>query len=284
MQNIIIPNPEELEQKIRTFSQQGVEHLHVLADFDRTLTKAFYQSKKAGSIISQLRKDKGRYLTPDYADKSQALFDKYHPIEIDSSIPQEEKKKKMYEWWKAHKLLLIDSGFDKQTIQQSVRNMINEDTLALRDKTKEFLDCLNQNNIPLVIMSSSLQDLIEEYMRQINILYQNTHIIANAFKFNPSGKATGIERIIQVFNKNEMSLENLSIYKQLLKRKNIILLGDSLGDLGMSDGFPYKNIIRIGFLNENIEQNLKQYKQAYDVIITNDGDFSYINSLLRKII
>jgi len=41
MQNIIIPNQENFEQKLSQIQQGGVDNLHILADFDRTLTKAF---------------------------------------------------------------------------------------------------------------------------------------------------------------------------------------------------------------------------------------------------
>ena len=69
-----------------------------------------------------------------------------------------------------------------------------------------------------------------------------------------------------------------------MKRKNIILLGDSIGDLGMVEGFNYKNIIKIVFLNENIKEKLENQKKVYDVLILNDGSFEYVNKLLKDII
>ncbi len=212
MQNIIIPNQKHLEEVKQRMKQQGKNKLHVLADFDRTLTKAFHKNEKTGSIISKLRREKGRYLTEDYAEKAQELFDKYHPIEISHSISQEEKNRKMYEWWKLHKELLIEKGFDKQTAVQCVKNMIKEDTLAFREGVEDFLKFLNKNNIPLIIITSSLGDLITEFLKQKNLLCPNIHIIGNTFKFDKNGKAIGIEKIIHVFSKNEESLENLPVY------------------------------------------------------------------------
>lgn len=282
--NLIITNPERLEEIKEQIKKEGTNSIHVITDFDRTLTKTFYNGLKAGSIISHLRKDKGRYLSKDYAEKAQELFDKYHPMEINPSMPQEEKNKEMYKWWKAHKELLIESGFDKPTIEQSTTDMINEASLELRKGVEEFLETLNKNNIPLIIMSSSLGDLVEEFLKQKNLLTNNIHIIANEFKFNQEGKAIGIERIIHVFNKNEMTCKDLPIYQELTKRKNVILLGDSLGDLGMIEGFDYNNLIKIGFLNDKIEEHLEQYKQAFDIIITNDKEFDYVNELIGKLI
>ena len=56
------------------------------------------------------------------------------------------------------------------------------------------------------------------------------------------------------------------------------------GDLGMIEGFDYDEILRIGFLNENVEDNLEEYKKKFDVVITGVGDFSYVNGLLSEIL
>jgi len=45
MNNILIPNPEKLEELIGKIAQDGKEHFHVIADFDRTLTSAFVNGK-----------------------------------------------------------------------------------------------------------------------------------------------------------------------------------------------------------------------------------------------
>jgi hypothetical protein len=65
--------------------------MHVVSDFDRTLTKVFVNGKKIPSLISVIRD--GNYLSSDYAEKAHALFNKYHLIETDTKIPLGEKKK-----------------------------------------------------------------------------------------------------------------------------------------------------------------------------------------------
>ena len=69
-----------------------------------------------------------------------------------------------------------------------------------------------------------------------------------------------------------------------MRRKNVLLLGDSLGDLGMIEGFEYDNLISVGFLNENIEENLHAYKENFDIVIMNDGSMNYVNGLIKKIV
>jgi len=89
MEDIIIS--QNIQDTINTFKKQGVDKLHVLADFDQTLTKSFINGKHVPSIISILRDN--NYLTPDYPDKAKALYAKYHPIEIDPNVSLEEKRK-----------------------------------------------------------------------------------------------------------------------------------------------------------------------------------------------
>lgn len=67
------------------------------------------------------------------------------------------------------------------------------------------------------------------------------------------------------------------------ERNNVILLGDSLGDLGMVNDLDVNCIIKIGFLNKDIENKLELYKDKFDIVITGDGSINYINKLLQKI-
>ena len=191
--------------------------------------------------------------------------------------------KKMEEWWKKHMELLVESGFDLKTLEKCVSDMIKEESLEFRAGAKELLKYLDKNKIPLVVISSSLGDLIKEYLREKGVFYNNINVIGNNFIFDKKGNAKGYEKIIHVFNKHEFEIHNLKIYSELLKRKNVILLGDSLGDLGMIEGFVYENLIKIGFLNENVENNLEEFKKNFDIIILNDGDFDYVNNLISEL-
>lgn len=279
MENIIIPNEKNLNETINRMIKDGKDKLHILADFDKTLTKAFIKEQKAHTVIAQIRE--GKYLTKDYAPKAQALFDIYHPIEIDTKMSVEEKNEKMQEWWKKHFDLIIESGINKEIIKDIVKTM----KMQFREGAFKFLDFINKNKIPLIIISAGPGDLINEYLKYENKLFPNIYLIANMFIWGKEGKAISVkEPIIHSLNKHEIEIKNLPIYNELLKRKNVILLGDNIEDIGMIKGFPYKNLIKIGFLNENVEENFEKFKRNYDVIILNDSDMDYVNELLKKII
>jgi 5'-nucleotidase len=52
----------------------------------------------------------------------------------------------------------------------------------------------------------------------------------------------------------------------------------------MVKGFDYNHLIKIGFLNEEINNNLKDYKKNFDILILNDSKMDYVTSLIKEII
>jgi hypothetical protein len=63
----------------------------------------------------------------------------------------------------------------------------------------------------------------------------------------------------------------------------VILLGDGTGDVFMADGIPHDNLLKVGFLNHDEDKLLAQYSEIYDVVITGDGSFGYMNGILRQL-
>ncbi|KAL3657059.1 hypothetical protein V7S43_018106 [Phytophthora oleae] len=68
------------------------------------------------------------------------------------------------------------------------------------------------------------------------------------------------------------------------QRRNVLLLGDSRGDVHMADGLEVEQIIRIGFLNVHVEDALDIYIDLYDVVLTNDASLSPVENLLEQIV
>ena len=280
--NILIPNQERLDSLILKFKEQGKDKIHVLADFDRTLTKYAIEGEKITSLIAILRKD--NLLNDEYSKIVGELFDKYHPIEIDPKIPINEKKEKMAEWWRLHNDELIKHKLNKKNLEQ----VINSAKIQFRKGALEFLDILHQQSIPLIIMSSSGLGTytISRFLEKKGKLYKNTHIISNTFEFDQEGNVIKFdEPVIHSLNKDETVIKDFpEIFKQIEDKKNVILLGDNLEDIGMIEGFDYENLIKIGFLNENVEENLLEFKKNFDAIILNDGEMDFVNKLLKEII
>ncbi len=278
--NLIIVNETELDKKREKIIKEGKGKFHVLADFDRTLTKAFVNGEKTPSVISILRNED--YLSEEYSKKAKELAEKYHPIEMNLNISVEERKKAMNEWWSSHFELLINSGLNKKHIEK----VVESEKIKLRGGAPEFLDFLNEKNIPLIIFSSAGLggDSISLYLEKQNLLSDNIHIVSNEFEWNDDGKAIGIkEPIIHVMNKDETTIQKYPVFEFIKNKRNVLLLGDSLGDVGMIKGFDYDTLIKVGFLNENVEENLENYEANFDAVILNDGNFDFVNEILGDI-
>lgn len=281
MENILIPNSEYVQDVIAKMSAQGSQFFHVVADFDRTLTKAFVHGKPRSSLESILEGE--GLLGLEYSKKAKANFDKYYPIEIDPNISLADKKVAMQEWRTVQFKLMLDSWLTKDVIQKTMQS----EKVILRTGYEIFFTTLEKNNIPLVVFSASglWYEGISYWLQSVRALTKNIHIISNNFIRDTQGNAIGVqEPIIHSFNKSETTIKTFSFYQEIVERKNVLLLGDSPGDVHMADGFDYEHIIKIWFLNNDTPANRTLFLEKYDVVILNDGSLDYVNDLLKKII
>ncbi len=275
--NIVISKPENFEKLKSQIKSEGYQNLHILSDFDRTLTYGAVDGIKTPSIISLLRD--GNHLISDYAEKAHLLFNKYHPIEIDPEISIDKKKEAMQEWWQTHNTLLIESGLSKSDLEDIVRN----GHVRFREGVTHFLDFLYKHNIPLVILSASgCGDAIQLFFEKIGKDYSNIFYITNKFYWDENGRALSTKgSIIHCANKDETILEKIpEVYQSIQRRRNVILLGDNVEDIGMIEGFHYSHLLKIGFLNFDSDSLKKDYEKNFDVVLEGDGDFNFVNNLL----
>lgn len=277
-----IVNPEKWREKIGRIAAAGPDKFYVLADFDRTLTTAYVDGKPFPSLISILYKD--NYLSKNYGAKAQALDDYYRPIELNHDLPFEERKAAMHEWWRKHFDLLIEEGLHKNDIDRAVKSS----RMRLRDGVCQFVKTLNAKNIPLVILSASGlgTEATKAALKEHGCLEENIVSAGNNFIFSNEGHATSVaEPIIHALNKDEAELMTHANTRDIIKNKtNVLILGDSLPDADMADGLNHDTVLRIGFLNEATEENLKRYEEKYDALICNDGDFDFINKTLNDVL
>lgn len=155
-----------------------------------------------------------------------------------------------------------------------------------REGYELFFDRLNQHAIPLLIFSAGIGDILEEVIRQANVFHPNVKVISNYMDFDEFVSCAALKKIlilfqiidfydiktslinqgilrafkgelIHVYNKREGALLNTGHFKELRSRPNVLLMGDSLGDLNMADGVQnMKHILKIGFLNDKVSKSL----------------------------
>jgi 5'-nucleotidase len=277
MTKIYYKDRQNFDNIIKEIQDEWIDKLHILADFDRTLTKNFVDGEKRPSLISVLRRE--WYLWDEYSKKAYDLFDYYNAIEIDPNYPIEEKKEQMFIWWSKHLQLIVDSKLHKDIIDKVANSWI----MVLRDGMKDLFKKLDNNNVPVVIISANWLwlDSIKTYLEYEKCLYPNINVVWNSFTFWDDWYVTWYKsEIVHVFNKDETALEQFpEIHDKVELRKNVILLWDSLWDVWMIEWFKYDNLIKIGFLNDKIDELLEIYLEKYDLVVTWDSGMQFFEDL-----
>lgn len=137
---------------------------------------------------------------------------------------------------------------------------------------------LGKNNVPILVFSAGLGDTVEVVLKHFNVLLPNVKVnvmclwlklyiyifsiifkvISNFLQYDDNGVIKGFQhQLIHVYNKNEFALKNTKYYEIIKSRGNVILMGDSIGDAGMTDGVPCSNaVLKIGFLYEHVSNRM----------------------------
>lgn len=209
--------------------------------------------------------------------------EKFQAIEKDPSTPLEKKIKEMEELRKITEEYLKGYEFEPSELEEVAEKYGTD----LREGTKRLMDKLCELNIPVLVFSAGLGDIVEVVLRQKEVYLQNVEIISNFLKY--SGKMLdGFKgKSIHVYNKDETVLDEKDL-KKLENRKNVILMGDNLGDATMSNGIKnVENVLKIGFLynknNEIVEKMLKDYMNTFDVVLIDDQTMDFPWSILERI-
>ncbi|XP_056855199.1 uncharacterized protein LOC130507146 [Raphanus sativus] len=277
--NTVIDHPPALTDKITLTRDAGPSKFQVIADFDGTLTRYRVNGIRGQSSHGILQQGNA-----DYDAKREALYEHYHPLEFSPLIPLHDKTKLMEQWWSKTHDLLIEGGLTCDAIKESVASS----SIAFRDGVVELFEFLEEKDIPVLIFSAGLADVIEEVLRQkLHRTFKNVKIVSNRMVFDNDGRLVSFKgKLIHVLNKNEHALDmaaplhdNLGIdigvedeeNAYVKQRTNVLLLGDHLGDLRMSDGLNYESRVSIGFLNDNVEKSLESYREAFDIVYLNDA-------------
>jgi len=276
-----VANLDSVGEKLKKIIDEGPDRLQFIVDFDYTLSRAHKDGKPVDCSWGVL--ENYRELPSDYHKKVKSVKDKYYPVEIDPSISLEKKIPIMKEWYKEANGLLAESGAHRSWFPK----MVQESDCELRDDTALMLNRLNQANIPVLVLSAGLGDLIHEIMTHFGVLHDNTFLVSNFLDYTQDGMVTGLknpEEVIHMYNKAESMLKR-SDCDQFSNRKNVVLLGDSLGDLKMAGGVKNPDtVLTIGFLNKNIEESLQTYKDSFDIVLIDDQTMDFPNALVTDVL
>lgn len=277
--HVYIKDEDAVLNTINIMLRDGAERLQIVTDFDLTLTKQHVDGKLVLSSFGIF--GKCSQLPSQYINESRQLYQKYRPIEIDTNLPLENKVKAMNDWMTAAEQLLKGIEFDPKELSEVAKKY----STPLRDGTKDLFDKLNKANVPVLVFSAGLGDVVEAILTTHEVLFNNVKIISNFLKYDGE-KIDGFknEKLIHVFNKNEHALEQ-DYFKVIEGRQHVLLMGDSTGDASMVDGMEDTvAVLKIGFLYDKVEESLANYMEAFDIVLVDDQTMQVATEILRTII
>ncbi|XP_052758755.1 7-methylguanosine phosphate-specific 5'-nucleotidase A-like isoform X2 [Galleria mellonella] len=283
-QNVFISNEEQLLKKINSMKSDTYAKLQIVTDFDHTLTRpdgltSFDMFNKCPSVPVEYVQVNEK-LKKEYGDATKTVN------MSDGEITEHYSQwfRKVYDELKAHiekfPLSELDEQADKVKFRYGVENLI---------KTCE------EKEVPILIFSAGMGECVDAVIKKNNLQsLPNIKIIANYCELDSNGKVLGVKGdfLMHSRNKNEAIKHYVKLdehFKEMEKRRNVILMGDMTGDVGMVTDESC-NIIKIGFLSlngkqniEETEKNKKKYLDVFDIVLLNENTMDVPNAILNII-
>ena len=311
---IIITDSTIFEQKKLIFQKSYKYHedndgtkdkVIFISDFDYTLYNK-YNYETGDKYISSF----GMYNQDVFGGNQQYIIeqrkkfhDYYLKFEEDLSIDENIRKEKLLEWNTKALELMAHPEFTKDSIKKMVELKFNDKFVNIKKNLNKFYEKLIELNIPIIIVSGGIKDIIIEFMQLFNIKGFDDYIkkerlsfIANEFIFDEkTEKCIGYNKnIIYGFNKSEYVAK--LVHEKYPNIENVMVFGDldtdykSIEKLNLDKN---KNVIGVGFLyyypkevkdeKFKIDDNdsLKVFKQYFDVNLLMDEGYDFPIEILN---
>lgn len=292
-----VKDEEALTRKILAIASDGIETFQVITDFDLTLSRMWVEAKKnkdsAESHHQRGLSSHGVFesyggFSKEYIDEAHALFEKYHPIETDPSIPFAEKKAAMDEWWKVSHELMLSLDCSEATMKQCMQEALDLRRIALRDCAGDLVNLCRHNEVPFTILSAGLGNVIAELLREEGLLKAEedalatasssaVHIVSNRLVFDRAlgGKLVGFQDpMVHSLTKKSALKSALLENSRAAVRGNCLVMGDLITDVDFVQSVPHLHTaLTVGFLSDpqKTDALLEQYMTNFDIVLTEDA-------------
>ncbi|KAK9876559.1 hypothetical protein WA026_013935 [Henosepilachna vigintioctopunctata] len=276
--NLHVKDTKRVNDLLNKIVEGGFKQLQVVSDFDQTITKQHENGKKHLSSFGIFRCCPS--LPKEHVELTDALANKYKPIECDLSMSIEERKRHMDEWYAATEESLRGIVISPEEISEIAEKY----GPCLRDGSKKIFQLLEEKEVPVLVFSAGLGDTVVALLTHNGIYRSNVKVVSNFLNFGEQNVVQGFRgKLIHIYSKNEHALEGTDYFEVISKRNNVILLGDSIGDAGMADGLPDTNaVLKIGFLYyEMAEKKLSDYLNYFDIVLEDDQTMDVLTSILE---
>ncbi|CAP32552.1 Protein CBG13827 [Caenorhabditis briggsae] len=272
-----------LTDKLSKFVAGGADQLMVISDFDFTLSRFADKSGNRCSSCYCVFDNAVGTNNPEWCRKFVGLYHKYGPVEHDHSLSIEEKVPFMEAWWQQSHELIIQGGFKREAIDDYVSRC----NIQLRDNADIMMKKMTNHSVPFIIFSAGIGTIIEMYLKhKFGKVEDNTHIVSNMMGFDQDGYVNSFsDPLIHVFCKNSSVMPaDRTFSEQIHGRRNVILLGDSVGDAFMDVGVEEEQLsLKIGFVNHDADKLVDKYLNYFDIVLVHDQSMNVPNQILEAI-
>lgn len=259
----------------------GPSELHLLVDFDRTITRHWADAAQTIPMLTSYAVLQQRWPVAERAQVD-AISRHYYAIETNPHLSHEEKAPAMIEWHRLSNALAVRVGTTRADVTAGVASA----GLALRPGVRELVAWCERHDVPLIVMSAGVADVVAEALRLLlgdqPTLPRVVHVVSNSMVWDTEGRLTGFsEPILHVFNKRAGAIPAGSAAAQAIHgRPHAILVGDSMGDATMADGdAPLADgepglsppLLKLGLLNHDVDALLPRFAALFDAVVTGDG-------------
>lgn len=245
-----------------------IKNICIITDFDHTLTSK--ESKSTWDVLESIEN------VPEKCKKeSKKNRDYYLPKEKDYKIPFFKKRKYMKQWLEKNLDIFTKCEITESQIKTA---SYKKNIMKLRKGVKPFLKYAYKENIPVIIVSAGISDIIKNYLKANNLLFNNIHVISNEIKYKNKKMIGFKNKHIHSLNKDKIKIP-IKIKQIISENKKIILFGDNAEDTLIVPKGREEDTVKIGFLDDI--QNLNTFKEYYDIIYKN-GTFKDILNKIKK--
>lgn len=167
--------------------------------------------------------------------------------------------------------------------QEKLEQSIKQSNLIFRQGAKDILEKCYKENIPIIILSAGIGNVIEQFLKANNCYTDNMYIISNFIEFKSDGsmKKFDYSKMIHTLNKTMPGHLPKEIQQKIQDKEYAILMGDMVEDEKMIEESKWKKTIKIGFLNKKLEENLPIYLKHFDIVLTKeDATFEIIDNIV----
>lgn len=260
-----MPTCSYASQRAALLADTRIDQLLVITDFDATLTTG--DSEQCHDLIGF-----SKIMSQPFREAFAPLLDWQTNAATDG-----------VQWWDVAHGLMVEHG---QPPRSLIPRLVRDARIKPRPGALKMLRRLAALNIPVLIVSAGVSDIIEEFLRQHGVATENITICSNRLNYAADMVPQSVAPTppITSFTKSTAYAASAAFFKKHAACSSVLVLGDSTSDIDSAENVPYRNLLSIGFLNGKEVAEAPNHSAVYDALVLgNEGNLDMIDALVDDI-